>query len=418
MDRLNLVRKHLTSNQCRLNVKYTSDKSDDDVVIISALRTPMCRAGKGGLKNTNVETMVETVLKATIQQTKVDPKLIQDIVFGNVMNIGAALYQSRMAQFLADFPCETTLMTVNRLCSSGLQAVMELVNSIHANQIDIGIGGGVESMSQNNMNDALDPEKLSDSIFDNEGARNCLLPMGLTSENVCEKYGLKREALDQFALASHQKAARAQKEGWTRDEICPIKTTLKDKEGNSKDVTLTQDDGIRKDANIELLRKLKPAFKKGGLTTAGNSSQVTDGAAAVLVCRRSKAKELGLTPIGRFVSYAVAGVPPEIMGIGPAFAIPLALKKCGLEIKDIDVFELNEAFASQAIYCCDYLNLPKEKVNPRGGAIALGHPLGMTGARQFASLLSELKRRNKKMGVISMCIGTGMGACAVIEREE
>jgi acetyl-CoA acyltransferase 1 len=169
---------------------------------------------------------------------------------------------------------------------------------------------------------------------------------------------------------------------------------------------------------MEMLGKLKPAFKKGGITTAGNSSQVTDGAAAVLVCRRSKAKELGLKPIGRFISYGVAGCPPELMGIGPALAIPLALKKCGLSINDVDIFEINEAFASQSTYCVDTLKIPKDKVNPRGGAIALGHPLGMTGARQFATLLSELKRTNKKTGVISMCIGTGMGAACVLERED
>jgi acetyl-CoA acyltransferase 1 len=309
------------------------------------------------------------------------------------------------------------LMTVNRLCSSGLQAVMEVVNQIAANQIDIGIGGGVESMSSYNMQDGLAPDKLSDSIFECEGARNCLIPMGLTSENVVEKYGLKREDLDKFALASHQKAAHAQKEGWTKDEIVEVKTVLKDKDGKVKEVVISQDDGIRKDASIQMLSKLKPAFKKDGVTTAGNSSQVTDGAAAVLVCRRSKAKELGLTPIARFISYAVAGCPPEIMGIGPALAIPQVLKKCGLAIKDIDVFEINEAFASQATYCVNTLQIPHEKVNPRGGAIALGHPLGMTGARQFATLLSELKRTNKKMGLISMCIGTGMGAACVVERE-
>jgi len=416
LNRLSLIRKHILSNQC-LNRKYTSQKSDDDVVIVSALRTPMCKAGKGSLKDTNTEIMIQAVLKETLNRNNLKPNVVQEIVFGNVMLPGSALYQSRMAQFLSDFPAETTLMTVNRLCSSGLQAVMEVVNQINANQIDIGIAGGVESMSQSNMQDGLNPEKLSDAIFENEGARNCLIPMGLTSENVVEKFGLKREDLDKFSVESHQKAFKAQKEGWTKDEIVPVNTILKDKDGNAKQVVVSLDDGIRGDASMEMLSKLKPAFKKDGITTAGNSSQVTDGAAAVLVCRRSKVKELGLTPIARFISYGVAGCPPEIMGIGPAFAIPQALKQCGLEIKDIDVFEINEAFASQATYCVNKLGIPKEKVNPRGGAIALGHPLGMTGARQFATLLSELKRQNKKMGIISMCIGTGMGACAVIERE-
>ena len=222
---------------------------------------------------------------------------------------------------------------------------------------------------------------------------------------------------DKFAVESHQKAARSQKEGWSSKEITVYKTMIKDKDGNEKEILVDRDDGVRVETTMESLGKLKPAFKKDGTTTAGNSSQVTDGAAAVLLARRDVAKKLGLKIYGRIVSFAVAGVPPEIMGVGPAYAIPAALKKAGLEVKDIDVFEINEAFASQALYSIEKCGIPKEKVNPRGGAIALGHPLGMTGARQVTTLFHELERTGKKFGVISMCIGTGMGAAGVFERE-
>jgi len=243
-----------------------------------------------------------------------------------------------------------------------------------------------------------------------------MIPMGITSENVAEKYGVDRKTQDNFAFESQRKAFNAQKNGLFKEEIYPIKTRVKDQKGDWKDVTVSVDEGIR-ETTLEALTKLKPAFKKDGTTTAGNSSQTTDGAAVVLLARRSAAKKLGLNVIGRIVSYAVSGVPPEIMGIGPAFAIPEALKKAGLSVNDIDIYEINEAFASQATYCTRYLNIPAEKVNPKGGAIALGHPLGCTGARQFSTLLTEMKRTKKRLGVISMCIGTGMGAAVVVERE-
>ncbi len=223
---------------------------------------------------------------------------------------------------------------------------------------------------------------------------------------------------DQMAAESHQKAARAQKEGWTKNEITPYMTMVKDKDGKESQVLVDTDGGIRAETTVESLGKLKPAFKKdGGTTTAGTSSQLTDGASCILLTRRSVAKKLGCKIYGRIISFAVAGVPPEIMGIGPAAAIPAALKKTGLGIKDIDIFEINEAFASQATYCVRELGVPKEKLNPRGGAIALGHPLGMSGARMIVTLFSELERTGKKTGVVSMCIGTGMGAAGIFERE-
>ena len=272
-------------------------------------------------------------------------------------------------------------------------------------------------MSIFDMNNLVDGEKVAEEVFNTPKASSCMIPMGITSENVAEQFNVDRKSQDTIACESHRKAAFAQKNGWTKDEIVPIKTSIKDKEGNLKEIVVDKDEGIRPQTTMQSLGKLKASFKQGGSCTAGNSSQVTDGAAGVLLARRSVAKKMGLPIVGRIVGYAVAGVPPEIMGIGPAYAIPEVLKNTGMTMDDIDVVELNEAFASQAVYCINKLNIPMEKVNPRGGAIALGHPLGCTGARQFSTLLSELKRVNKKRGMISMCIGTGMGAACVVERE-
>jgi acetyl-CoA acyltransferase 1 len=295
---------------------------------------------------------------------------------------------------------------------------MNIANSIRGGQINVGIAGGVESMSLFSMEAVVDPNILSQDVFEVEGARNCLMNMGTTAENVAERYKVSRDEQDTLAVESNQKAAKAQKEGWSAKEITVYETIIKDKDGNETKIKVDKDDGVREETTMESLKKLKPAFKKqGGSVTAGNSSQVTDGAAAVLLTRRDVAKKLGLKVQGRILGYAVAGCPPEIMGIGPAVAIPPALKKAGLTVNDVDVFEINEAFASQAVYCVRELKVPKERLNPRGGAIALGHPLGCTGARQVVTLFNELERQNKKFGVISMCIGTGMGAAGVFERE-
>ncbi|NXI55162.1 THIKB thiolase, partial [Chloroceryle aenea] len=282
------------------------------------------------------------------------------------------------------------------------------------------------------LRSANNPGDISSSMMDNSKARDCLIPMGITSENVAEKFGISRKKQDAFALASQQKirvrtyscdgtvpqdrAAKAQQMGLFKTEIVPVKTTVLDNQGNQKTITVHQDEGIRPSTTLEGLAKLKPAFKEDGSTTAGNASQVSDGAAAVLLAKRSKAEQLGLPVLGVLRSFAVVGVPPDVMGIGPAYAIPVAVEKAGLTLNDIDVFEINEAFASQAVYCVEKLGIPMEKVNPLGGAIALGHPLGCTGARQVVTLLNELKRRGKRAyGVVSMCIGTGMGAAAVFE---
>jgi len=242
--------------------------------------------------------------------------------------------------------------------------------------------------------------------------------MGITSENVAAQFGVTRKEQDEFAVSSHKKAAAAIKAGKFKNEIVPILVKVKDeKTGQEKEVVADTDDGVRTETTFESLSKLNPVFQKGGSTTAGNASQVTDGGAAILVMKRSTAQKMGLPIEGVFRTYAVAGCPPAIMGVGPAYAIPPALKAAGLSVSDIDVFEINEAFASQAVYCVKKLGIPLEKVNPNGGAIALGHPLGCTGARQVATLLNELARRKGKYGVVSMCIGSGMGAAAVIERE-
>jgi len=324
---------------------------------------------------------------------------------------------ARLGQFLAGFPAEVPLATLNRQCSSGLQAVVNIANAIRAHEFDFGIGGGVESMTNGDMTAAIDPEKLSPLVFENERTRDCLLPMGMTAENVAEQYNITREEQDQMAVESHQKAAHAQKMGWSQKEITPIMATVTDKDGNETQVLADRDDGVRPQTTLAGLAKLKAAFRKGGTVTAGNSSQVTDGAAVIVLTRRSIAKARGLKVIGKVNSYAVAGVPPAIMGIGPAVAIPAALKKAQIGVDQVDVFEINEAFASQAHYSVKKLGVPAEKLNPRGGGIALGHPLGMTGARLIVTLMHELERTGKRVGVVSMCIGTGMGAAGVFERE-
>lgn len=260
------------------------------------------------------------------------------------------------------------------------------------------------------------PQEISESVSGVASAANCLLPMGLTSENVAEKFNVSRKKQDEFSALSHQKAAEAQRNGWF-EEIIPVSTKIVDEKGVEKDIIVKEDDGIRGNTTFQSLSKLKPAFKENGTTTAGNASQVSDGAAAVLLMKRKTAQKLNLPILGKFISFATIGVPPEIMGIGPAEAIPKALEKASLKQADIGVFEINEAFASQAVYCVEKLGIDVKKVNPQGGGIALGHPLGCTGARQIATILPELKRLGQKYGVVSMCIGTGMGAAAVIERE-
>jgi acetyl-CoA acyltransferase 1 len=393
-------------------------KSDDDVVICCAVRTAIAKAGKGGFKDTPPEDMLAPLFKAVVEKTKIDPKKIGDVQIGNVLQGGGGAMQARIGQFLGGLPYDVPVAAVNRQCSSGLQAVANIVANIKAGVIDTGIGGGVESMSMYSMAAGIDPEKLSPNMFKNDLAAACLVPMGITSENVAEKWNLSREVQDGMAVESHNKALAAQKAGLFTDEIVPVSATFKDKEGNETTKVVKDDEGPRAGTTLEGLGKLKAAFKPGGSTTAGNASQVSDGASLVLLARRSEAVKQGLPIVGRFRSFAVVGVDPSLMGIGPAYAIPAALEKASLKVEDIDVYEINEAFASQATMSVQHLKIPMGKFNPKGGAIALGHPLGCTGSRQIATLMPELKRQGKKLGVVSMCIGSGMGAAGVIESEQ
>eukprot|EP00581_Thalassiosira_minuscula_P010731 CAMPEP_0183726480 /NCGR_PEP_ID=MMETSP0737-20130205/23346_1 /TAXON_ID=385413 /ORGANISM="Thalassiosira miniscula, Strain CCMP1093" /LENGTH=400 /DNA_ID=CAMNT_0025957839 /DNA_START=121 /DNA_END=1319 /DNA_ORIENTATION=- len=397
-----------------------NDHHPRDAVIVQAIRTPLCRARKGGLAKLPPASLLSAVLRGVLlkdpQQTKgkagdddylIPPESVQDICVGNVLSPPTAAVSFRMAALASDIPHTTSLSTVNRQCSSGLQAIANIAHAIQCGSINIGIGAGAESMSMNPMHELYEkfpPEVDWDEMQNgSKEVMDCLIPMGVTSENVSKKYGQDRRTLDEFAAKSHVKAAKAQSLGKFKSEIVPV--------GG-----VTQDDGIRPSTTADKLAKLKPVFdKKNGSTTAGNSSQLTDGAAAVLLMSREEAAKRKLPILGVWKSFAVEGVPPKIMGVGPVYAIPSALKKASLSTEDIDVYEINEAFASQAHYSIETLRLDPSKVNPNGGAIALGHPLGCTGARMIVTLLNEMRRENKRRGVVSMCIGTGMGAAAVLE---
>ncbi|KAK9281037.1 hypothetical protein L1049_003929 [Liquidambar formosana] len=389
----------------------------DDVVIVAAYRTAICKAKRGGFKDTLPDDLLAPVLKAVIEKTNLNPSEVGDIVVGTVLAPGSQrATECRMAAFYAGFPETVPLRTVNRQCSSGLQAVADVAAHIKAGFYEIGIGAGLESMTVNQIGST---RQVNPKVQIFEQARDCLLPMGITSENVAQRYGVTRQEQDQAAVESHRRAAAATASGKFKDEIIPVSTKIVEPgTGVEKPVIISVDDGIRPNTNIADLAKLKPAFKKDGTSTAGNSSQVSDGAAAVLLMKRSLAMQKGLPILGVFRSFAAVGVDPAVMGVGPAVAIPAAVKSAGLELDDIDLFEINEAFASQFVYCQKKLELDPEKVNVNGGAMAFGHPLGATGARCVATLLHEMKRRGKdcRFGVISMCIGSGMGAAAVFER--
>ncbi|XP_020094648.1 3-ketoacyl-CoA thiolase 2, peroxisomal-like [Ananas comosus] len=389
----------------------------DDVVIVGACRTAICKSRRGGFKDTLPEDLLAPLLKVLIDKTKVDPSEVGDIVVGTVLAPGSQrAIECRMAAFYAGFPDTVPLRTVNRQCSSGLQAVADVAAAIRAGFYDIGIAAGLESMTVNSVKYDW---KINPKIELFAQARDCLLPMGITSENVAHRFGVTRQEQDQAAVESHRRAGAAAAAGKFKEEIIPIATKIVDpKTGEEKQIIVSADDGIRPDTSLSVLTKLKPAFSKDGSTTAGNASQVSDGAGAVLLMRRDVALQKGLPILGIFRSFAAVGVDPAVMGVGPAVAIPAAVKAAGLQIDDIDLFEINEAFASQYVHCCKKLDLDPEKVNVNGGAIALGHPLGATGARCVSTLLNEMKRRGKdsRFGVISMCIGSGMGAAAVFER--
>ncbi|RGB30301.1 Thiolase, N-terminal domain-containing protein [Rhizophagus diaphanus] len=414
-QRVQQIVSHLTGNNPA--VARVGKSSPDDVVVVTAVRTPMTKAKKGGFKDTLPEDLLAAVFKAILEKSKIDPNLIQDVAVGNVLPAGGGANVARAASLYAGIPETAALNTVNRQCSSGLQAVVQIAHEIALDQIEVGIGAGVESMTFGYGAGVL-PENTSEQVFSNPAAADCLLPMGITSENVAKDFGITRAKQDAFSALSHKKAAAAQEAGLFNEEIIPVSTKWVDpKTGEEKQIVVSADDGIRKGTTPEGLAKLKPAFAADGTTTAGSSSQVSDGAGAVLLMKRKTAERLNLPILGKFVRAAVIGVPPRIMGVGPAYAIPIVLKQAGLSINDIDIYEINEAFASQAVYSIEKLGIDINKVNPKGGAIALGHPLGATGARQISTLLTELRRTKKKLGVISMCVGSGMGMAAIFEAE-
>ncbi|GAA5830531.1 hypothetical protein JCM11251_002504 [Rhodosporidiobolus azoricus] len=393
-------------------------KNPNDVVIVAAARTAITRAKKGGFKDTCPEELLVAVFKAVVDRSGIKKELVEEIQVGNVLPAGGGATVARMAQLAAGFPTTSSVATVNRQCSSGLIAVNHIALQIAAGQIDVGIGAGVESMTQGYGAGAM-PEKFSEKVLETPEAADCLLPMGITSENVAATYNVTRDAQDAFAAASFARASAAQKAGKFRDEIVPVKVKVTDpKTDEEREIVVDQDDGIREGVTKESLGKLKPVFSKTGSTHAGNASQVSDGAAAVLLTRRSIAQQHGLPILAKFCCTAVAGVEPKLMGIGPAYAIPKVLEKAGITKDEVDLWEINEAFASQAVMSIEHLGLDYAKINPNGGAIALGHPLGCTGARQIATALSEAKRSGAKIIGTSMCIGSGMGAASIFVNEQ
>jgi acetyl-CoA acyltransferase len=385
-----------------------------EAVIVSAVRTAVGKAGRGTLRETRPDDMAAEVIKAALARVPaLDPSLVDDVILGCAMpEAEQGGNVARIASLLAGVPHTASAMTINRFCSSGLQAIALGADAIQAGRAEVVVAGGTESMSLIPMSGHKpSPNPTLVDIYPDS-----YLGMGLTAEAVAKKYGVDRERSDAFALASHQKAIAAIAAGRFKDEVVPLTVTLPNGDGKPKTVAFDTDEGPRPDTSAAGLAKLRPAFAAGGMVTAGNASQTSDGAAAAVVMSAERAKALGVTPRARFVTYAVAGVPPEIMGIGPVEAIPKALKQAGLTLADIDLIELNEAFATQALAVIESLGLDPAKVNVNGGAIALGHPLGCTGAKLVAQILSEMERRKARYGLVTMCVGGGMGAAGILER--
>ncbi|MDQ6600238.1 acetyl-CoA C-acetyltransferase [Bacillus salipaludis] len=387
-----------------------------EAVIVAGARTPVGKAKKGTLANVRPDDLGALVVKETLKRAGNYEGNIDDLIIGCAMpEAEQGLNMARNIGALAGLPHTVPAITINRYCSSGLQAIAYAAQGIMLGHTDTAIAGGAESMSLIPMMGHVTRPNLKLA----ETAPQYYMSMGHTAEQVAKKYGITREDQDAFAVRSHERAAKAIQEGKFVDEIVPVDVTIrsigKDNKLVEKTIQFSQDEGVRPGTNVETLAKLRPAFSVTGSVTAGNSSQTSDGAAAVMVMDREKAESLGLKPLAKFRSFAVGGVPPEIMGVGPVVAVPKAVKLAGLELSDINVFELNEAFASQSLQVIRELGLDEEKVNVNGGAIALGHPLGCTGAKLTLSLIHELKRRNEQFGVVTMCIGGGMGAAGVFE---
>ncbi|MEY2192878.1 acetyl-CoA C-acetyltransferase [Neobacillus sp. BF23-41] len=387
-----------------------------EAVIVAGARTPVGKAKKGTLAHVRPDDLGALVVKETLRRAGNYEGNIDDLIIGCAMpEAEQGNNMARNIGALAGLPYTVPAITINRFCSSGLQAIAYAAQGIMLGHTDTAIAGGAESMSMIPMMGHV----VRPNIKLAETAPQYYMGMGHTAEQVAMKYGISRDDQDSFAVRSHQRAAKAIAEGKFVDEIVPVDVTIRtvgnDNKLVEKTIRFSQDEGVRPDTNLQTLGKLRPAFSVSGTVTAGNASQTSDGAAALLVMDREKAEALGLKPLAKFRSFAVGGVPPEIMGVGPVVAIPKAVKLAGLELSDINLFELNEAFASQSLQVIRELGLNDEIVNVNGGAIALGHPLGCTGAKLTLSLIHELKRRNEQFGVVTMCIGGGMGAAGVFE---
>jgi len=389
-----------------------------DAVIVSAVRTAVGKAPKGTLRNTRPDEMGGAVIKEAMARVEgLQAAEIEDVIMGCAMpEAEQGMNVARAAAIRAGLPVETSAMTINRFCSSGLQSIAQAADRIRTGGAEVIIAGGLETMSMIPMGG----HTIRPNPYLVEHYPDYYLNMGLATENVARKFGISREDQDAFALRSHQRAAAALNQDRFKDETVPLNVTVEelDEKGRkqSREIVFDKDEGVRFDSTIEGLQKLKAAFHVKGTITAGNASQMSDGAAAAVVMSDERAKQLGLKPMARFVAYATAGCPPEEMGIGPVFAIPKVLKIAGLTLDQIDVIELNEAFAAQSLAVMKELGLDPEKVNVNGGAIALGHPLGCTGAKLTATILRELERRNGRYGMVTMCVGGGMGAAGIFER--
>jgi acetyl-CoA acyltransferase len=379
-----------------------------EAVIVSSVRTAVGKAGKGTLRETRPDDMAAEAIKGALARVPaVKAEMVEDVILGCAMpEAEQGMNVARQAALLAGVPYTAGAMTINRFCSSGLQAIALAAQEIQTGAAEVVVAGGTESMSMIPMGG----HKVAPNPTLLESYPDSYLGMGLTAELVAQKYGIDREQADRFSLASHQKALAAIAAGRFKDEIVALTVT------NGKTITFDTDEGPRKDTDLAALAKLRPAFAAKGIVTAGNASQMSDGAAATVLMSAEKAKELGLRPLARFVTYAVAGVPPEIMGIGPVEAIPKALRQAGMTLADIDLIELNEAFACQALAVIKAAGLDPERVNVNGGGVALGHPLGCTGAKLTAQILHELQRRKARYGLVTMCVGGGMGAAGIFER--
>jgi len=387
-----------------------------EIVIASSVRTPVGKAYKGTLRATRPDELGAVAIRGALERVpQVDPKEIEDVIMGCAMpEAEQGMNVARIASLRAGLPVECSAMTVNRFCSSGLQAIAMAAERIMAGGAEVIVAGGLESMTMIPMGG----HKVSANPWLVANYPDAYLSMGLTAERIAKQFGVTREMSDEFSLNSHKKALAAIAAGRFAEEIVPVPVSFTTPNGSKpkrQEIIFKVDEGPRADTTLEALGALKAAFHARGIVTAGNSSQMSDGAAAAVVMSAERAKQLGIKPLARFVAFATAGYKPEEMGVGPVYAIPKALKIAGLKLSDIDVVELNEAFAAQALCVIQETGLDPARVNPNGGAVALGHPLGCTGAKLTATIIRELKRRNGRYGIVTMCVGGGMGAAGIFE---